>query len=558
MIFRLAFAVLAIALAFAGPASAQVPTAYSLIDSAQAHFQVGVFQNSGNSKIFPGSVSVDASGNPLSGTAGVTNTNGAALYVQGVTGGLPIPMAFASPQHIICDSGCSTGGGGGLSVAFAGPIGANGTPVGFKDASGNFQPLLGDVTNGQWVSIKASVALPVTGTFFQATQPISAVSLPLPTGAATQTTLAALLTALGTPFQAGASIGNTAFGISGTLPAFATTPTVNLGTIGTAATAALQTTGNTSLASIDTKTPALGQALAASSVPVVLTAAQLATLTPPSSVTVTQATGTNLHMVCDSGCSSSSSPSFGSAFPSTGTPIGMTQGGNLTALSGTGGALNINISSGSIANTSFGISGTLPAYAATPTFKIDQTTPGTTNGVQVNSSALPTGAATSANQSSQITQETATATALGTPADAVATAPASTSSATVVALLKALLNTGQYPSGATALTASATGTTAATTATLAGAVGKTTYICGLSIRANATAAVTGNATVTGTITGTLNFTQWTAPAASGLGVTEQIFNPCVPASATNTSIAVVSAPPGTGGVVSSTAWGYQL
>ena len=35
-------------------------------------------------------------------------------------------------------------------------------------------------------------ALPVTGTFFQATQPVSAVSLPLPTGASTETTLAAL------------------------------------------------------------------------------------------------------------------------------------------------------------------------------------------------------------------------------------------------------------------------------------------------------------------------------------------------------------------------------
>lgn len=46
----------------------------------------------------------------------------------------------------------------------------------------------------QPVSIAGSVA--VTGTFFQATQPISAASLPLPTGAATQTTLAALETLL--------------------------------------------------------------------------------------------------------------------------------------------------------------------------------------------------------------------------------------------------------------------------------------------------------------------------------------------------------------------------
>jgi hypothetical protein len=116
----------------------------------------------------------------------------------------------------------------------------------------------------------------------------------------------------------------------------------------------------------------------------------------------------------------------------------------------------------------------------------------------------------------------------------------------------------QYPVGAVAETASATGTTAATTATLAATSGKTTYVCGLSIRANATAAATGNATVTGTVTGTLNFTQWTAPLASGLGTTEETFNPCLPASATNTAIAVVSAAPGIGGVVSVSAWGYQM
>jgi hypothetical protein len=116
-----------------------------------------------------------------------------------------------------------------------------------------------------------------------------------------------------------------------------------------------------------------------------------------------------------------------------------------------------------------------------------------------------------------------------------------------------------YPTGAVPITASATGTTLATTATLAGTSGKTTYLCGLSIRANATAAATGNATVTGTITGTLNFTQWTAPLASGLGITEpNIGSQCIPASAVNTGIAVISAAPGSGGTVSVTAWGYQL
>ncbi len=115
-----------------------------------------------------------------------------------------------------------------------------------------------------------------------------------------------------------------------------------------------------------------------------------------------------------------------------------------------------------------------------------------------------------------------------------------------------------YPVGATPITASATGTTAATAATLAKASSVTTYICGFSIRANATAAATANSTVAGTITGTLNFTQWTAPLASGIGITEMVFNPCVPSSTTNTDIVVTSAAPGSGGVVSVSAWGYRL
>lgn len=51
------------------------------------------------------------------------------------------------------------------------------------------------------------------------------------------------------------------------------------------ASAANQLLGNASLSSIDTKTPSLGQALAASSTPVVLTAAQITTLTPPAAIT---------------------------------------------------------------------------------------------------------------------------------------------------------------------------------------------------------------------------------------------------------------------------------
>lgn len=115
-----------------------------------------------------------------------------------------------------------------------------------------------------------------------------------------------------------------------------------------------------------------------------------------------------------------------------------------------------------------------------------------------------------------------------------------------------------YPTSAVPVTASTTGTTGVTTATLPAVANKNTYITGFTILANATTVSTGNATVIGTISGTLNFTQWTAPAASGIGQVNISFTPAIPSSAVNTAIAVNSAAPGTGGVVSVTAWGYQL
>jgi hypothetical protein len=78
-----------------------------------------------------------------------------------------------------------------------------------------------------------------------ATKPISAASLPLPTGAATQTTLAALLTALGSPEQAGATKPISAAALP--LPSGAST-------------SALQTSGNTSLNNIDVDLGAVADA----------------------------------------------------------------------------------------------------------------------------------------------------------------------------------------------------------------------------------------------------------------------------------------------------------
>lgn len=120
-----------------------------------------------------------------------------------------------------------------------------------------------------------------------------------------------------------------------------------------------------------------------------------------------------------------------------------------------------------------------------------------------------------------------------------------------------VLETQLFPAGATPITISATGTTAAVAATLAASTTKRTFICGFTSRANATAAVTGNLTVVGTITGTMNFTHWTAPAASGIGEINQSFYPCVPSSAINTAIVITAPAAGTAGVNSVSAWGYQ-
>lgn len=99
-------------------------------------------------------------------------------------------------------------------------------------------------------------AMPVTGAFWQATQPVSIASAVPVTGTFWQTTQP----------------------VSGAV-------TANAGTNLNTSALALETGGN--LATVATRTPALGQALAAASVPVVLTAAQLTTLTPLTTVAVT-------------------------------------------------------------------------------------------------------------------------------------------------------------------------------------------------------------------------------------------------------------------------------
>jgi hypothetical protein len=78
-----------------------------------------------------------------------TNCGSPVMYINGSLQSIAVDATHGLPVNIVA------GAGGGLSVAFAGPIGANGTPVGFADASGNFQPLIGNTAAfGPYVDTK--------------------------------------------------------------------------------------------------------------------------------------------------------------------------------------------------------------------------------------------------------------------------------------------------------------------------------------------------------------------------------------------------------------------
>jgi hypothetical protein len=273
---------------------------------------------------------VDAANNPFA-----TATNPLAITFG--TGAL-LPQ-FASPAHFICDSGCAGGGGSSYTVTFGGVIGTLGTPNGYKDGSGNFQPILGDVTNGQWVSVKASVPLAVTGTFFQATQPVSIASPVAITGTFWPYTLGQQLAGASVPVVLTAAqlttlTPPTSVGISGTLPAYAATPTFNFGTLNGAATAANQTSVIGPVAAGAAAASSLLVGGQYNSSPITLTTTQQSALQ-------LDANGFLKVNVSAGAAAGGTSSSFSAAFPATGTAAGMSQGGNMVSLTGTAGNLNV-------------------------------------------------------------------------------------------------------------------------------------------------------------------------------------------------------------------------
>lgn len=137
-----------------------------------------------------------------------------------------------------------------------------------------------------------------------------------------------------------------------------------------ASTSALQGTGNTSLGSIDTKTPALGQALAAASTPVVLTAAQVTTLAPPAAITGFALEDGNLNTI------TGRIPALGQALAINSTPVVLTalQVSALTPPAAiTGFALDatvakLNITQGSALGSNTGSMQQMVAIAGNPTY----------------------------------------------------------------------------------------------------------------------------------------------------------------------------------------------
>jgi len=238
-------------------------------------------------------------------------------------------LASYSPSTVVTDPAgvnqATVSGAGALKVdpsAVTQPISAVGLPLPSGAATSSLQstgnttlasilselespaPVSGTVAVSNFPSTQA-----VSGTFWQSTQPVSAASWPLPTGAATSSLQSTGNTSLAS-ILADLTNGTQVTTLTGTVPL----PTG-------AATSALQTTGNTSLATLATNLPAQGQALAAASMPVVLTAAQLTTLTPPTLISAAQSGSwtTGRTWTLSSGTDSVNVGNFPTSYPVTGT-----------------------------------------------------------------------------------------------------------------------------------------------------------------------------------------------------------------------------------------------
>jgi hypothetical protein len=143
---------------------------------------------------------------PALGIAGTPSAD--VISVQGISGGTPQPVSGTVTANAGTGPFPVSDNGGSLTIDAASlplPTGAAtettlGTRLAESTFTGRINTLGQKTATGSTPVVLASdqSAVPVTGTFFQATQPVSAAALPLPTGASTAAKQPALGTA-GTP-----------------------------------------------------------------------------------------------------------------------------------------------------------------------------------------------------------------------------------------------------------------------------------------------------------------------------------------------------------------------
>jgi len=155
-----------------------------------------------------------------------------------------------------------------------------------------------------------------------------------------------------------------------------------------AATSANQTSEIAQLTSINGKTPALGQAVSANSVPVVIASDQSA-IPVSGTVTAVQTVGTNLHVNVDN---------FPSTQPVSGTVMARVEDGGGTPINSTNGALNVQVNNTGAIQVGQTLGSNLHTVVDSGSITVTQAT-GTNLHTVVDSSALPAGAATAALQS---------------------------------------------------------------------------------------------------------------------------------------------------------------
>jgi hypothetical protein len=150
------------------------------------------------------------------------------------------PIDGSGYPYVDCPTCSGGGGGGGGPVTAASGAYADGALVTLGTKADTAYAGSGSATQiaiGKGIYNILSSGIPINNTSFgiSGTLPAFAstptVNLGNLNGAATAAGLTTINTTLGSPFQAGGLIGNTSFGISGTLPAFTSTPTFTESTL---------------------------------------------------------------------------------------------------------------------------------------------------------------------------------------------------------------------------------------------------------------------------------------------------------------------------------------